>query len=306
MSCFQSFNINAYWNRKFFDPVSLEMIDSFKRGMGLPLFKINEKQRNSDAKIEIYKNTFFVKESFASFSSRLPKVPPVQREFTSERVNEFYTNITAHYQKYVNSSKESQAQPVPYLGQLIIGVLKNGYTILDGQHRYRALLRFANQTLEDFDITYILRNFDSMDDMDQFFYQINDRFELYDSLKSETFTDTRKGIVKYLKEKYTSHISPSLHPRYPNINIDVFIDKFCYERLPKGSLADMINLIEEENNRVGQYLKYNKPELYQSAYKKQQFYLSYVLQKSEIKRKPTPASIRKSLWQRDSTCFCNG
>ncbi len=52
MSCFQSFNINAYWNRKFFDPVSLEMIDSFKRGMGLPLFKINEKQRCEDRNLQ--------------------------------------------------------------------------------------------------------------------------------------------------------------------------------------------------------------------------------------------------------------
>jgi hypothetical protein len=211
-----------------------------------------------------------------------------------EYVNKYYNTIVEHRRRV-----GAGGVPVPYLGELFVGLYNGTYHILDGQHRYRAFEKFAKTTPEDFSILYKVQHFEEEEQMKKCFFELNDRYDLPKNVKDTLFTEPRQQLVVHLKKKYNSHTtSASLKPNYPNIHVDTFVP------LVIGMLGgeDVVQKMEQLNSDLGESLRKNDPKRFEQGVKKDGLFLAILLNKSVLQRKRAgiPSVVRDRLWQRDS------
>jgi hypothetical protein len=236
--------------------------------------------------LNINKNTTFSNELFEDFLLKNPVIPTCQREYIEERVQEFYNKLDI---KKLSNDK--------YLGIIHCGILDNTLYILDGQHRYLAYKRFYHDYSAKFTIPYITKICDSKDELKQYFRDLNNNFSLHEIILQDDDIDNAEIIKAHIKNKYSKHISKSLSPKYPNINLDQFssyiIETYCKQRKTE---LQIINLIEDLNEDMKRNLEFLCKNDYIDN-KKNGFYLAYLFQKSESKRKGIPKAVRDKLWE---------
>ena len=243
----------------------------------------------------INKNINFCNESFKDFLDKDPKIPLCQREYIQERVNEFYDYI----KKYQENS-DDKINLSPYLGIIHCGRLNNELYILDGQHRFFAYKKFfeENNTTKIY-FPYILRNCDTKDELKQYFRDLNNHFMAHEIILKDEEIDKAECIKKYMKEKYPKHISKSVHPKYPNVNLDQLANYLIHTFSACSCPNDLIIKIEKLNDKIKKELETNF-ELLDAANKKNGFFLGYLFVKSEIdnRRRKIPKTVRDKLWSK--------
>ena len=220
-------------------------------------------------------------------------------------VTKYYNAILAHRR----GMGDAGGTPVPYLGEMSVGICGGTYHILDGQHRYRAFEKYANTTTEDFSILYKVQHFQDEQQMKKCFFELNDRYDLPQNVKETLFTEPRTLLVAHLKSKYPSHTtSASLKPNYPNIHIDTFVPLII------GMLGGehVVEKMEQLNSDVGETLSKKDQKRYQQSINKDGLFLAILMHKTttQKKRASIPSVVRERLWQRDSpdtftsSCAC--
>jgi 5-methylcytosine-specific restriction endonuclease McrA len=256
------------------------------------------------SKTEIYPGITLMTEPFRVFQAKDPRTD-MQRGQNDDYVTKYYNVILGHRR----GMGAAGGAPVPYLGEMSVGICGGKYHILDGQHRYRAFEMFASTTPEDFPILYKVQYFKDEQQMKKCFFELNDRYDLPQIVKDTLFTEPRTQLIEHLKTKYPSHTtSASLKPNYPNIHVDTFVP------LVIGMLGgeDVVGKMEQLNSDVGKSLSKKDPKRYEQSMKKDGLFLAILMHKTSIqkKRASIPGVVRERLWQRyspdttTSSCAC--
>jgi hypothetical protein len=229
-----------------------------------------------------------------------PQIPLFQREFIEERINHFYQKILNYIIKNGNNN-------IPFLNLIHCVNFDNKYYIVDGQHRFYAYKKYFDIYKNDFNITIAIKDCTTLQEVKDYFIDLNNNFQLHDIILDENDLDKSIIIKSHIKNKYGKCCSNSSTPRYPNINLDQ-LTKYFLDINKNTTSKGIINKIEELNKDIEQYLKINNNELYEMGLKKQKFYLSYIFMKSENdnKRKRFPKSLRHTLWRSEFQDNMNG
>ena len=252
-----------------------------------------QKTLHKENSIKISNKTYFHYELFSVFLENNPKIPLCNRDYINERVNEFYDKIIEY--RNINQYDKS----IPYFNVLHIAKLDNDFYICDGQHRYYAYKKYFDNQESDFYISYVVKYCINKDELKQYFRDLNNIFILHEILLKDDEIDILERIKTYLKNKYPKHLSQSLVPRYPNVNIDQLV-KYLINTYPKLDYQSLINKLEQLNENIGNDLIVSNHEYYEVAQKKQGFFISYLFIKteSENKRKSIPKTVRDNLWNK--------
>jgi len=239
------------------------------------------------------KDTIIIKSFNLFLEENKPTIPNCQREFIEERIEYFYETI----KKYCQSSNYKKEYPVPFLNMIYCGKYENKIYILDGQHRFKAYLKYYNETKMNFNVVLNIKDCETESEIKEYFRELNNNFILHDIILEEELLDKTIVIKNYIKEKYSRHISNSSNPRYPNINLDELCNYFL-GIYPNKDCNEIIFIIEQLNEDKSNELKINNTILYEQGHKKQGFYLGYLFIKQPDKtRKKLPSSVRNSLWK---------
>ena len=276
--------------------------------------------------VPVEPKTTFVKESIKEFMAQNPRSPGFQRDIISERVLSLIETIK-RYRKS-QTPEDLAVYPVPFLNPLNVGKFNGTLFILDGQHRLTAL-----QTIGiNFDVCYTLKECETLDEMKEYFREINTHLPQEEIMRAENTMDALTEVKKYVNQKYNRHVSNSLKPLFPNVNVD-HLSTYLIELLQReqsegsqGELADVdcsdvIERLEEENERMGKVLKESDPELYEKASQppKQGLFLANAVKLSRADKKSAAVEdaiateppkkkkrstglskkLREALWKRD-------
>jgi len=255
----------------------------------------------------ISNDTYFYFEKFSNFLNKKPEIPLCNRDYIEERVNEFYM-------KLVNYNNTVSDGTIPYLNVIHTAFLNSKLYICDGQHRYYALKKFYDQTKLDFEFAYVMKICNNKEELRGYFRDLNNIFILHEIILEDDKIDLLERIKVYMKNKYLKHISQSVNPRFPNINIDQLVhyllNSFCNHKY-----IDIINKMESLNAKIRDECKNTNKEYYDICMKKQGFFIGYLFIKIECenKRKNIPQTVRNSLWTKsyndniNGKCYvCNG
>src|SRR5574343_3696 len=250
-------------------------------------------------------NVFFYNAPFSVFLNKNPQIPLCQRTYIDERIESFYNKILL----FENQIQNSIEYKIPYIGVLSCAVYKEcndseKIYIMDGQHRFYAYKKYYENSLNDFNISYILKICKTKDSLVNFFKELNDNYNQHDIILDNF--DLSEIIKKHIQNKYPKHISNSENPIYPNINLDK-ITKYIIDKF-KDSLntnISIINLFEELNNDIYENIK-NTDSKYLKA--KQGLYIGYLFVKNNnaTQRKKIPITVRNKIWVRDNNDSLNG
>ena len=240
----------------------------------------------------INENIVQYSENISDFIKKNPEIPVCQRQYIEERVQEIYDSIVANKNEKFN---------IPYLGFIHCGILNRRLYILDGQHRYRAMKKYYDETKKDFLINYIVKFCSVEKELRDFFRSLNNNYNLHDIILNDEDLDISSEIKKHINEKYSRHISPSENPRLSNINLDQICSYFIVNKIvPLSQFHELTQKFEELNSRVYSEFSENKSEsvkkIIEDANKKQKLYISLLFYKEVPKRTNIPKSIRIQLW----------
>jgi len=170
------------------------------------------------------------------------KIPDIQRNLDESHVDEIYNSQIEQYNKkgYYD------------FGIISISHVKsdNSYWIIDGQHRYSALLKFFKND-DDFKIFVSLYSVDNNNERDEIYHTIN----LNKPTAIAKNSNTDLCISKFLKtfeKKYSDYIKKSKSPHRPNFNIDVLREKII-----EYDIVDRFNFDDFETKFMDELSKLN-------------------------------------------------
>lgn len=285
--------------------------------------------RPSSAERRINPRTTDVDELFHRdfYLGRNPRSPTFQRTVTEERVKHLSETIEEYRSDETNKA-DLGSFPVPYLGRLHIGRLGQSYYVLDGQHRVQALLRWYEAHKVDFPVHLVIRECNDLDQMKEYFRSINNHLPQEDIMAFESTMDACEAVKMHLLATYPKHISGALNPMHPNINTESLATYLVNLLRTRQGVASyempdcggIIELLEEENRRVGLVMKRGDLAAYDKATTapKQGFYLTGAVRSANApagvavraatgprkKRPSLPKKQREALWSQhhgDST-----
>jgi hypothetical protein len=264
--------------------------------------------------IDINDHITFNNELFSHFMKKNPTIPACQREYINERIAEFYNKITTFY--YENNEEKT-----PYLGIIHCGKIeekKEELYILDGQHRFYALKKFYEENKVDFTVQYILKKCSSKNELKEYFRDLNNHFLLHEIILNDEDLDKAEEIKKYIKKKYSKHISKSIKPNFPNINLDQ-VANYLLQSFGNNDITTILQKMENINNEIRENIKYQaetdsneieldekiaKGYLYEMAMKKNGFFLAYLFVSKDVeRRRKIPKTVRDNLWNKSFNGF---
>ncbi len=246
--------------------------------------------------IKLNSSTSFFFMSFCFFMSHQPKIPKIQREYVEERVDYFYNYLVNYMEEYGEFY---------YLNPIHLAELTEQYYILDGQHRFMAYKRFYDEYCvsegKDFKITVIYKKCENVEDFRQYFIELNDHFETKELVLELTEMDTKEILQDYVKSKYKNHISHAKSPKFPNINVDKFID-FLMGRFGRISSTSIIEKLEQTNEDMKRYLLDKDIGNYTTILNKGGLFITYIMYKKDEPenkdgRRNLPKAVKKALWE---------
>ena len=249
---------------------------------------------NNTESICISNDTYFYYEYFSDFLKRSPQIPTCNRDYITERVNEFYQKILEY--KYINVNNQYQ---IPYFNVLHIANLDGILYLCDGQHRFLAYKKYYILSNIDFKISYVVKVCKSKDELKNYFRDLNNIFILHDIILDDDGIDKLERIKTYMKNNYDKHISKSISPKFPNLNLDQLV-KYLIDTFPNLNYTELLNKIDLINNGIKETLETTNKNYYDLAMKKQGFFLGYLFIKTELenRRKNIPKTVRDSLWNK--------
>ena len=243
--------------------------------------------------IKISDTTYFYFEEFELFLKKNPEIPLCNRDYIEERVNEFYNKLL-NYNNLIGNGT------IPYLNIIHTAFLDNKLYICDGQHRYYALKKFYDEFNINFKFPYMVKICNSKDELRNYFKDLNNVYILHEIILEDDKIDLLERIKIYMKNKYSSHISQSANPRFPNINIDQLVNYLINSTNIEYSnnYTHIIERMELLNSKIKEECKISNKEYYDISMKKQGFFIGYLFIKTECenKRKKIPQTVRNSLW----------
>ena len=258
---------------------------------------------NNCENICISNDTYFYYGHFSEFIKKNPVIPLCNRDYIIERVNEFYQKILEY--KYININND--IEKIPYFNILHIAKLDNVLYLCDGQHRYLAYKKYYELSNIDFKISYVVKNCSTKEELKNYFRDLNNIFILHDIILEDDHIDKLERIKIYMKNNYDKHISKSLIPKFPNVNIDQLV-KYLLDTFPNLNYSQILNKIDLINKSIKETLEIINKNYYDLAMKKQGFFLGYLFIKTELenKRKNIPKTVRDSLWNKNFKEELNG
>lgn len=214
-------------------------------------------------------------------------IPDFQRIFCEERVQYFLDAI----ENYISEYSE-----VNCLGCIHFAKVNNIHYLVDGQHRYRAY----ENLLENFELTpserqfmipVIVRDCTDYEEVKQYFLLMNNHFitsSLPETVEKLSHTE---NVKKYIKERYPKFISNSEKPRFPNVNLDDFV-QFLVQKFPcEESFFEKLNLFHSHLEEI------IPNPMYTQIVNKGNLFSSYIYHSIKTtKRKALPSTVRQTLW----------
>jgi hypothetical protein len=174
------------------------------------------------------------------------ELPNIQRIYDNDKINE----IVDYQEKYFKANKTFN-----FLGVICINVLDNDsvkkYYLIDGQHRYYALIKLMEKGYCDLEIFCEWVPIDSIDKLRENYMLINKNTPLPDFSD-----DIDKNIVGetflYFEKKYNKIFKNSGKTNRPHINKNNFQEAiaFIVENLNIDNTMELIDMIEGFNNNV--------------------------------------------------------
>jgi hypothetical protein len=221
-----------------------------------------------------------------------PQVPLCNRDYINERIDEFYNKIV----EYKNNNRDDDT--ILYLNILHMALLNGKLYICDGQHRFYAYKKYFTNFNIDFKLAYMVKFCASNDELRSYFRDLNNNFILHEIILQDDQIDILERMKQYIKNKYPKHISKSMSPRFPNINIDQLV-KHLINTFPNKNYSYLIEKMEFINENIKNDFHLNNKTLYDLANEKNGFYLAHLFSKGESEniRKKIPKTVRDTLWK---------
>ena len=255
-------------------------------------------------------NTYFYYELFNDFIKKNPQIPLCNRDFIEERVNEFYEKLI----NYNKENRDDTNDKIPYINVIHTAFLNKVLYICDGQHRFYAYKKFYEKTNVNFKIPYMMKVCDTKEELINYFKDLNNVFILHEIILEDDKIDLLERIKVYMKNKYSKHISQCANPRFPNINIDQLVHHLL-NSFKEHNYMNIISKMELLNDKIKEECKISNIDYYETAMKKQGFFIGFLFIKTECenKRKNIPQTVRNALWTKSfndniqGNCYvCNG
>lgn len=246
--------------------------------------------------IKLNSTTSFFFMSFRFFMSHQPKIPKIQRDYIQERVDYFYNYIINYMEEYGEFH---------YLNPIHIAELNDQYYILDGQHRYMAYKKYYEDYCveegKDFRLTIIYKKCKDTNEFREYFKELNDHFVTNDLVLELTEMDTKVILKDYIERNYPKHISNSLRPKFPNVNMDQLIGVLM-KRFTGSPSHIIIQKMDQMNLDIRNYLLERDIGNYQTIVNKGGLFISYVMHKKDEPenkdgRRQLPKAVKKALWE---------
>lgn len=174
------------------------------------------------------------------------EIPNIQRIYDNDKINE----IINYQENYFKANKGFN-----FLGVICINVLDNNgvkkYYLIDGQHRYYALIKLMEKGYCDLDIFCEWVHIDSIEKLRENYQLINKNTAL-----PEFTDDVDKDIVEesflYFEKKYGKIFKTGGKVNRPHLNKNNFQEAiaFIVDNLKIESSMDVIEMIEGFNKNV--------------------------------------------------------
>jgi len=235
---------------------------------------------------------------FTKLLERNIEIPIFQRSYCEERVQYFLDSLIEFLSEY---------NEVMCLNCLHFAKIEDQYVLIDGQHRFRAYRQLVQEyDLENesnFRIPIVIRNCHDISEAKAYFTLLNNHF-ITDSLPTNIDElQTTEKIKAHILLKYPKFVSHAERPRFPNINLDSFV-QFLLERFPRDTIAKFEkfqDLLEIPNLERQQILS------------KGTLMITYVYHQNQKNvRQTIPASLRRNVWhsvyhdELNGNCFVCG
>jgi len=169
--------------------------------------------------------------------------PELQRETNIEVINE----IIEHQMSFFNKTKS-----FCFIGELTLITQDGIYYIIDGQHRYEAMKKIYNKC-PFYKISINLIKPDYNLTIENAFQLLNKSKPVPEYVIENTTNILKKVKIDHFKKlfqsKYKVYISKSEHPRKPNINIDMLLNK-----INKSYLINCEIIVD--GNDIFEYMEY--------------------------------------------------
>ena len=175
-------------------------------------------------------------------------VPEIQRIQDKERIKD----IVSYQKKY-----HTHHSTYNFMGVITLVHLQpnNQYYIIDGQHRYQAMLQLHKQKLDtNIPIALEIRTRHSKDELETDFKIINKSLpapKLPESLNRSLYEE----VYYYYEEMYPSFFSNSERPRRPNLHKKYFKEAIAIliQQLNISHAHELISVIQKINQQYQQY-----------------------------------------------------
>ncbi len=231
-----------------------------------------------------------------------PQRPIIQRCLMEDRVEKLYNILSSVYDEY---------GIIQDLNNIHIAKYREKYMIIDGQHRYFAYRKFAEEENIDFNILVTLYEDDDGEEYRRIFKELNDIYytDKDDLILEEKDEEKKEKLIKYFEENYDSFISKSTQPKFPNVNMDYLIKDLISTYSDKISTQIIVEF-EDLNNKIKEDMK-SKNEIkdkYDTIMKKKgehKLFYSYKIykdkelsEKDKKKRRSISTNMRHQVWIR--------
>jgi len=166
------------------------------------------------------------------------KVCDIQRELDMEWVQTLKTKMHTMY----------SYNKLYDFGLFHVAHFEGNLYILDGQHRYMVLKDLIDDNVE---VQMKLYTFKQKRDMDAQFQMINGgkHFQSFESVSDQILVNSFR---QHMATNYKRYISAAKHPRCPNINLDMIVNKMIemnfIETMGFQNAAELIKHIEDIND----------------------------------------------------------
>jgi hypothetical protein len=224
------------------------------------------------------------------------QVPPFQRTYITDRVEKFENVLVNVFEEFGT---------VLSLGVITLGKLRttSDYYILDGQHRFRAYKSFAEKydldEHNDFKIATMVRDFDGMNDMKQYFCLLNDHFAPPDFVREVESLDRSEILKNHFVATYASFFSTRTRTRFPCVLLDPFVT-FVLARLSEIPDDKLISVFQEQNASIGEAMACTgENEKHATLEKKGGLFFVFAYTRATAKTRANfPQSVRRDVWKR--------
>ena len=255
--------------------------------------------------MEIDRFTTFHHVEFRAFEGSFNiQIPPFQRALNEDRVGKFVDILVNFFEEFGS---------VVSLGVITVGKLTgtNEHFLLDGQHRYFSYKKFADnfelEGLSDFKVPVMIREFDALEELKEFFCVINDHYSPPDFVRSVEAMDRAQVLRDHLRAKYPSFLSAKGRTRFPCVPLDSFVS-FVLERLESVPCRELVERFEELNASVGEAMQLTgeADRRITLAAKGGLFYVHTYCRATSKQRQQMPQCVRRDVWARRYSASTEG